>query len=513
MREYGVVRKGLTGDGADPAATEAASPYIGTARTLLGQMKNRMQLGGVTHLSRTVNLPDGTTIQVTSSNGQDTIRINAASTPRPAVREEAHVINESTEFEPELPEIPEIVNNSAEFYVLPGSFGPSQFASTLPWTIAGKQYATYPAGLKFASGSSFTFKNPSFDSDQIMLLGLIALNKFGGQLPQKQQPTNWVCTNQPVILIFTADQIQSALPDSGPPYFATAYFNVPAGKMTEFKFRGTTKEPVPQVVTAVLKIGLPKHSYEYTYIDFGAYGQSISNGLTLAGPSNGAYPFNGTMSWGQDGHNVYPPEEDLVHGSQSYTITLNLQNQPMPPNGGTPDGYFAFNINQTWTTKNYGSLPATKYASLGAVMDDIGAIMPPGGVCFQESNTSQHVRSTPPDNTTNSYFYTLRLHFFTSADAPSNYNETVVFIVDADNSWVQFTPVKSVDSSGLYISNGSPLIVPFSYGLNALYKYFPAFQAATPGLPDAVGGVGLGIGTSGKVVMNRKQIELPITPL
>ena len=72
MRETGEVRKGLSGD------TEAAAPYIGLARVLLGQLKQRMRLGNLMHLVQTKLLPDGTTITVMSSHGRDTIRIDAA---------------------------------------------------------------------------------------------------------------------------------------------------------------------------------------------------------------------------------------------------------------------------------------------------------------------------------------------------------------------------------------------------------------------------------------------------
>ncbi len=71
MREYREVRKELSGD------AEAAAPYIGMARKLLGALKIQMQFGKLQHLSRDYDLPDGTTISVLSSHGQDTVRIYA----------------------------------------------------------------------------------------------------------------------------------------------------------------------------------------------------------------------------------------------------------------------------------------------------------------------------------------------------------------------------------------------------------------------------------------------------
>jgi hypothetical protein len=119
MREFGPVRKGLTGDDADPAAAEAAAPYIGLARTILGQLKNRMQLGGIDHLSRTVNLPDGATIQVTSTNGRDTIRINAATVPTPTEEQTQEVEVSETKTVPQFPTQKNEVNTEI---VLSGGF-------------------------------------------------------------------------------------------------------------------------------------------------------------------------------------------------------------------------------------------------------------------------------------------------------------------------------------------------------------------------------------------------------
>ena len=85
MRETGPTRKRFDpGVQGDPAAV---APYVGVARMLLGQLKNRMRLGGLAQLSRMVTLPDGTQITVTSRFGQDSIAIvppNLAVPGRPA---------------------------------------------------------------------------------------------------------------------------------------------------------------------------------------------------------------------------------------------------------------------------------------------------------------------------------------------------------------------------------------------------------------------------------------------
>lgn len=73
MRETGPVRKDLQG--------EAALPYVGVARTLLGKLKNQMRLGGLAQLSGSAILPDGVEIRVASRFGQDLVRILAPVVP------------------------------------------------------------------------------------------------------------------------------------------------------------------------------------------------------------------------------------------------------------------------------------------------------------------------------------------------------------------------------------------------------------------------------------------------
>jgi hypothetical protein len=92
MREFREVRKDLSGD--------EAAPYIGLARTLLGQLKNRMAQGGLAQLARTVTLPDGTTISVASRLGQDTVRIIAAAPVLPVEQRPVEGLPEVPELEP-----------------------------------------------------------------------------------------------------------------------------------------------------------------------------------------------------------------------------------------------------------------------------------------------------------------------------------------------------------------------------------------------------------------------------
>lgn len=76
MREYREVRRQTP----DP---EAAAPYLGYARELLGQMKTEMARSDIDQLSRTKHLPDGAVVTVRSRFGQDTVSIQV---PRPIGR-------------------------------------------------------------------------------------------------------------------------------------------------------------------------------------------------------------------------------------------------------------------------------------------------------------------------------------------------------------------------------------------------------------------------------------------
>ncbi|PFH12842.1 hypothetical protein [Burkholderia sp. JKS000303] len=69
MREFREMRKSLGDD------SDAAAPYLGVARTLLGVMKNQMRIGGLLQSQRTVTLPNGVSITVGSRFGQDSVRI------------------------------------------------------------------------------------------------------------------------------------------------------------------------------------------------------------------------------------------------------------------------------------------------------------------------------------------------------------------------------------------------------------------------------------------------------
>ena len=111
MRDSGPVRKDVTSD------TDAAVPteYIGVARTLLGQLKGRMEAGGLAQLTRSVNLPDGTSITVASIHGQDTIRVYRPEAVAPGAAQEAPP---QPEIEAPAPE--ELPPRPTQFICTPG---------------------------------------------------------------------------------------------------------------------------------------------------------------------------------------------------------------------------------------------------------------------------------------------------------------------------------------------------------------------------------------------------------
>lgn len=90
MRETGPVRKELIGDD--------AAPYMGAARTVLGQLKNDMAFNELAQGQRTRRLPDGTVIEVSSRFGQDEVHIF---TPTPVpVTIDVETIEQKTSIKP-----------------------------------------------------------------------------------------------------------------------------------------------------------------------------------------------------------------------------------------------------------------------------------------------------------------------------------------------------------------------------------------------------------------------------
>ncbi len=71
MRETREVRVRFSGD------IDVAKSHLGYARVLLGKLKEAMKPGGVHHLTRTYDTPDGVRVSVDSKFGQDTVSIHA----------------------------------------------------------------------------------------------------------------------------------------------------------------------------------------------------------------------------------------------------------------------------------------------------------------------------------------------------------------------------------------------------------------------------------------------------
>ena len=86
MPDFNPLRKAYSGD------TETAAAQIGTGRTHLDILKNQMQLGNQRAGVRTVQLPDGTTIRVSSIYGQDRIDITTTSGGQAQVSAPSHYV-------------------------------------------------------------------------------------------------------------------------------------------------------------------------------------------------------------------------------------------------------------------------------------------------------------------------------------------------------------------------------------------------------------------------------------
>lgn len=108
MRETREVSKLLEGDD--------SQHYIGFARTVLGQLKNQLALGGLAQGTSTRRLPDGTVVRAQSIFGQDKIFIIRAGA---APSREEIVMSEPSFEEFEIPtSVPETANYEDE--IIPG---------------------------------------------------------------------------------------------------------------------------------------------------------------------------------------------------------------------------------------------------------------------------------------------------------------------------------------------------------------------------------------------------------
>lgn len=97
MRETGPIRADFFGD------IDTAKAHLGHARTLLGILKNRMSQGGLSQLSRTYDLEDGTSISVRSVFGQDSVIITSPVVPVVAEKSQDNKIVRKEEFATEIP--------------------------------------------------------------------------------------------------------------------------------------------------------------------------------------------------------------------------------------------------------------------------------------------------------------------------------------------------------------------------------------------------------------------------
>lgn len=501
MREYHEVRKGLNGDPADPASSEAAAPYVGVARTLLGQMKNQMRLGGLDHMTRTVNLPDGTSIQVLSSNGQDTIRITAAGTAPQA--------QEVEEFEPPTSEIPGIDLVDVEppvfgpvgaFIVYKSAAAESLMSPTLPWRVDGKLYTTYPAGLIIRSGATMVV-SPSATAPEndgvTIVLGLVVLDSPGGKpINTKEQPKVWKPRDGTDAVYLDVATIQGALPDSGPPYYAGAIYTVRTSDTNKTRFTATARSTA---VTADLDIHTS--GYEYTFIDYAPFGQTVASGVAIcrgddSGGGEAAFllPLVGPNS----SPSVPNPFDKsvFIQGAASFTINYDATGLPVPPSTAPIDHNIQYDILQSWNSAvDIGPLPTAKYKSVGEVLDTATNIrFPIGEILLQVTHTITDSRGGGTVFTASAAV----AGYLTSKSDPALFIENVVSVIDADTVRVTFHSVAMSPVVGTLDG------LPFSAtNFGSIYSPWPTFVNV---FGDAArGDAGVGVGN---LAMQRKRIKV-----
>lgn len=137
MRETGPTRKDLTGD------SETAAAQLSAARTQLGILKNQMRMGNLTVGARTITLPDGTVIRVTSTLGQDRVAIDTPSSSSSAP---------PNPLQPRVPEptVPPVPPGLDKYLLV--VYNNNQVAAIPMSTISGASWAAvYKATLKNGS--------------------------------------------------------------------------------------------------------------------------------------------------------------------------------------------------------------------------------------------------------------------------------------------------------------------------------------------------------------------------
>jgi uncharacterized membrane protein len=209
MRDFGPIRKSGVGDTGDPKAAEAAAPYIGQARVLLGQLKNQMRMGGLLQLSRTVSLPDGTRISVSSRFGQDAVQIVPAPTNVPVnipVIPPPPIHVPPYEFVPPPPLVlPPTIIVAGSVFAAPGA---SPYSTAVVWSgggieltipLPGGQDVSMATGLSLngakVSGSAF---NQSLNNGGVAFYSNRgALTTFAINDPDEGEPTaeDWTVAN------------------------------------------------------------------------------------------------------------------------------------------------------------------------------------------------------------------------------------------------------------------------------------------------------------------------------
>ena len=394
MRDTGPIAKTLTGD------QDESVGNISVARTQLGILKNGMKLGGITQGSRSVTLPDGTTMRVTSINGIDQVHISTPQPGKPALPVEVP----ETPYEPEFPgpvkiHVPQPQVGGLAFYAgyWNQNIGDPTFNkfSDIPLIVNGVQVSK-PNGQAFVlnKGAAYVF-GPSAGVDPeddvaVFPTGTILANVSpeGAVLPPGQQvahQTDWTLVSEfGVDLASTnivgADVIASEGGEVDIETSSGAVVKVPG--LSHITFNGTLVD-VNYHLTGKLPNGTTLKADYVIAKCIWPYGVGIIDATPDAFPVfniNGVRPYLnnvGTPTSGKINGNSISQTVVEITTESAGTSTLNLSFGAIDENANVVTGARIFLTDATYT----GSWPMVNFGQniqITGTADDFGTIADSG---------------------------------------------------------------------------------------------------------------------------------------
>jgi hypothetical protein len=357
------------------------------------------------------------------------------------------------------------------FLVYPSASLATSLANTLPWKIAGTLYTSYPAGLVFPSGSVVEVTCPvdTVPASTTVIFGLVAVDGSNTPISPALQPLTWTSGDSDVSYLDVAT-VTTALPDSGPPYYAGSQYTTEIDTSNVKTYTALTQEGHPTAVTASIDIRTP--GYQYTFIDYSPSGQTISSGLQV-------FPV-----WGSSSYPIVPTLTSEVLGESESTYIHGTTTFPTTGSSVT--------VTYTWHTTPPGALSSVVYTSLGQVLDTAPNIHFPTGTDIFTGNEVT-TPSSGPVVTLSGHFQVTSYN--SSTDIPlGTVGETVITVVDANNATVQFYSIKSATETGVSVTG------PYSKTGQFIATTFALYRTTT-----SLGQTSLQLG-AGSVVMNRKRV-------